>query len=90
MEHVQNFKKPLFWIFAERDFNCNEQTRKEVEEILKKKEFKTRTKYYANADHGFAIRGDPHDKTVMEMRNECFHEVKFFKIEFDVFVKFFI
>jgi len=74
MDHVSNFKKPFMWIFTERDNSCTEPQRLEVEKIMKSKEVKTKTKYYAGVDHGFAIRGDPKDKIMVEARADCFHE----------------
>jgi len=63
--------------------SCKEETRKQIEQILSKKPFQTKTSFYKSVDHGFAIRAQKDDPIAVEARHNCFEEtVKWFRENF--------
>jgi len=83
IDQVTNFKKPLYWVFSEKDMSCKEEMRHQIEDIVKRMPVRNKSKYYPGVDHGFAIRGDAREPKVMEARQDCFHEsVGWFKETF--------
>lgn len=71
---VEAVKQPLLFLFADKDQMIPEGFRKEIEEILAKKQQPTKGKLYPGATHGWTIRGDPSDSKQREDAADAFAE----------------
>jgi len=77
-ESIENFKRPVFWVFTTEDRSCTEEDRKKAEQLLDKLPVVHKYMTY-EARHGFAVRGDKRDPKIRELRDDCLgQELKWF------------
>jgi len=81
-EDIELIQTPSLFLCADIDKQLPEASRKQSEEILKRRGMKTEFHFYPGTVHGFATRGNEEDAKVVAAKKSAFEEAaKFFKAQ---------